>query len=154
MDWLLAFWAGLAGGIAMGAWAMMMHFFNVTLMSVPRYLGCIMTGKDEGTGNYMTGMMLHMIFSVVIAFAYAWVFEAFWHDATWLTGLVIAVGHWILGGLMLRVLDGMNACVKRGTLPAMGFFSIGYGGSAVFTFLAGHLIFGAVVGWIYHVPGT
>lgn len=36
----------------MGAWAMMMHFFGVTRLSVPQYLGCIVTGKHAGAGNY------------------------------------------------------------------------------------------------------
>ena len=55
--------AVIAGGLAMGAWAMMMRLCGFTLLSVPEYLGRIMTGKNEGAGNYKVGMMLHVLLS-------------------------------------------------------------------------------------------
>lgn len=76
----------------------------------------------------MVGMMIHMMFSAIVAFIYAWIFEALWPNATWWSGLVLGIGHWLLGGLMLPVLDKMNGGAKRGEIPAIEAIAKGYGG--------------------------
>ncbi len=154
IDWTNALWAGLVGGIAMGIWAMMMHMVGFSRMSMTTYEGCMITGEDAGAGTFMAGMAMHLMLSVLIAFVYAFAFEFFWRDATWLSGMVFGVVHWIAAGMMLPLMDGMNGCVKRNAMNPMQVFANGYGGGAVATFLIGHLIFGAVVGWLYTVQGS
>ena len=56
--------------------------------------------------------------------------------------------------MMLPAMDKMNGCVQRDAMHPMQWFASGYGGGAVGTFLVGHLIFGAIFGWLYHVPGV
>lgn len=66
-----------------------------------------------------------------------------------LLGGTIGVVHWLVGGLLLAAIDAVHCCVERGEVTALGRYAIGYGGGAVFTFLAGHVLFGAVFGWVY-----
>ncbi len=154
MDWLGAFWAGLVGGIAMGIWSMMMNMVGYSRMSMANYEGCMITGRPSGTSTFMAGMAMHLMLSVLIAFVCAWAFETIWNEASWFYGLLLGIAHCIVGSLALPMMDGMNGCVKRNAMNPMRFFASGYGTGAVVTFLVGHLIFGAIVGWLYSVPGT
>ncbi len=154
IDWSNALWAGLAGGIAMGIWAMMMHMAGFSRMSMTSYEGCMITGEDSGTNTFTAGMAMHLLLSVLIAFVYSWAFEAIWGAASWFYGLLLGLAHWLVAGLALRMMDGMNSCVKHNAMNPIGFFANGYGSGAVLTFLVGHLIFGAIVGWLYSVPGA
>ncbi len=152
MDWLGAFWAGLVGGIAMGIWSMMMNMVGYSRMSMANYEGCMITGNPSGTNTFMAGMAMHLMISVLVAFVYAFAFEIL-GSATWLWGLIFGVVHWAIAGLMLPMMDGMNSCVQRNAMAPMQMFASGYSGGAV-TFLTSHLIYGAVVGWLYTVLGT
>ncbi len=154
MDWLSAFWAGLAGGVVMGIWAMMMNMVGFSQMSMANYEGCMITGNTEGTGTFAAGMVMHLVLSVLIAFVYAFAFETIWGNATWLSGLVFGAVHWIIAGLVLPMMDSMSTCVKRNAMTPLRMFASGYGSDAVITFLVGHLLYGAVVGWLYTVQGT
>ncbi len=154
IDWANALWAGLAGGIAMGVWAMLMHMAGYSRMSMTSYEGCMITGEDSGSSIFMAGMAMHLMLSVLIAFVYAWAFETIWNEASWFYGLLLGIAHWIVGSLALPMMDGMNGCVKRNAMNPMRLFANGYGSGAVVTFLIGHLIYGAVVGWLYSVRGT
>ena len=74
--------------------------------------------------------------------------------ATWLLGLIAGAVHWLIAGMVVPMMDRMHPCVQDGRIQAFGFFGKNYSGIMVMGFLVGHLIYGAIVGWLYEVPGT
>ena len=153
IDWSAAFWAGVAGGLAMELSAASSRLAGFGRMSMVSYEGCMLTGKSSGAGSYLAGMAMHLALSVLIAFAYAWAFEAIWAEAAWLYGLALAVPHWVIGGLIVPLFDRLSGCVRRGVVKPLKPFASGER-SAAFVFLVGHLTYGAAVGLLYGVWGS
>jgi magnesium-transporting ATPase (P-type) len=154
MDWSLALWAGLAGGIVMWMMMALARMMGLVDARMIAYEGCMITKSDSGAGTWIAGMAMHLILSVLIAFAYAWAFEAIWGEAGWFYGAINGVVHWLIGGMVLPMMDGMNPCVKDGRMKGLGLFGKNYGGMMVVGFLMSHLVYGAIVGWIYRVLGS
>lgn len=120
--------------------------------SIERYEGCLLTGKDGGGGSVFAGLVMHLVISALVGIVYAWIFAQFWGEATWSLGLLVGLFHWLVGGILLPVMDGMNRCVRDGRLKRFGAFGSGRGGMMIAGFLMGHLLYGLVVGWLYAVP--
>ena len=148
IDWSSAILAGVAGGLAMEASAILLRLLGFGHHSMDSYEGCMLTGRESGAGSYLAGMAMHLALSVLIAFAYAWSFETFWGGSGWLRGLMIAVPHWLAGGLVVPLFDRASGCVRRGTVEALGPFASG-NHRAFSAFLIGHLVYGATVGVVY-----
>lgn len=68
--------------------------------------------------------------------------------------MVNGVVHWVIAGMMLPMMDGTNPCVKEGRIKGFGTFGKNYGAMMIGGFLMGRLLYGAIVGWIYRVPGS
>lgn len=153
IDWSLALWAGVLGGLAMTFLMTLGRMMGMVEANMAMYQGCIITRKDGGAGTWMAGLMMHLVLSVLIAVLYAFAFEEIWGRASWWLGAINAVVHWILGGMVLPMMDRMNPCVKDGRIKGFGAYGKSYGGMMVAGFLMGHLVYGAIVGVIYRVPG-
>ena len=152
IDWSSAFWAGVAGGVAMEISAIALRMIGLSRMSMVNYEGCMLTRRNSGVLSYLAGMAMHLTLSVLIAFAYAWAFEAIWHGASWLCGLTLAVPHWTIGGMVVPLMDRISGCVKRGVVQPLKLFAT-ESGAAFLIFLVGHLTYGTVVGLLYNVQG-
>ena len=148
VNWSSAFSAGIAGGLAMEASALLIYLLGFGRNSMVSYEGCMLTGRESGTGSYLAGMTMHLMLSVLIALAYAWSFEYFWREADWSRGLATAVPHWLLGGMVVPLMDRLSGCVRRGTVKPLQPFAAG-SRSSFFTFLIGHLVYGVTVGSLY-----
>jgi hypothetical protein len=146
MDWLSVILAGVGGGVAMELSAVLLNLVGFKCASMVSYEGCMITGKTSGITSYLAGLTMHLILSVLIAFVYAWAFQMIWGAAYWLYGSILAVPHWIIGGLVVPLMDKFSSCVKNGTVEPLKLFA---SGNLTFfiTFLIGHLVYGAVVGW-------
>ena len=144
-DWSSVLWAGVAGGVAMELSAVVMRLLGFGRVSMVGYEGCMLTGRDAGAGSYLAGMARHLALSVLIAFPYAWASGLIWVKAGWPYGLMLAVSHRAVGGLVVPLMDRVSGCVRRGTVPPLRPFASGSRGG-FFIFLAGHLGYGAVVG--------
>ena len=148
INWSSAIWAGVAGGLAMEISAVLIHLLRFGRHSMVSYEGCMLTGRESGAASYLAGMLMHLILSMMIAFAYAWSFELIWREAGLLRGLAVAVPHWFAGGLVVPVMDRLSVCVQRGQVRALGPLATG-SRSGFVTFLLGHLVYGATVGGLY-----
>lgn len=137
--------AGLKGGMAMGVWAMMMHRAGLSRLSMPTYEGSLLTGTTQGMSTKAAGIGIHLLLSALIAVPYTKVLENEAVPRPIETGLKLGLLHWLIGGLMLPVMDAMNRTVKSGRETPLQPFASGYGAGAVLTFLIGHLIYGVVV---------
>ena len=148
IDWSSAIMAGSCGGLAMEFSAAVIRLLGFGCHSMVGYEGCMLTGSESGVRSYLAGMVMHLALSVLIVFAYAWSFEIFWDGGGWLRGLIIAVPHWFAGGLVVPLFDRINGCVARGMIQPLKPFASG-SRNAFFTFLIGHLTYGATVGLVY-----
>ena len=146
MDWSNTIWAGIAGGIAMELSAVLLNLLGFKRASMVGYEGCMITGKTSGVASYLAGLAMHLMLSVLIAFAYVWGFQIVGVKAGWLYGLILAIPHWAIGGLVVPLMDKISGCVKSGTVEPLKIFA---SGNLTFfmTFLVGHITYGAVVGW-------
>lgn len=152
IDWTLAIWAGLVGGVAMSVLMTVARKMGLVDANMARYEGCMITRRYEGADTYVAGLVMHLVLSVLVAFVYAWAFALLWEQASWTLGLVLGLGHWAIAGIMLPVMDRMNPCVRDGRIEGFGAFGSGRGAMMIAGFLMSHLAFGALVGWIYRVP--
>ena len=147
IDWSGAVWAGVWGGLAMEASAVLIRLLGFGHHSMVSYEGCMLTGRESGAGSYLAGIIMHLALSVLIAFAYTWSFETFWGGG-WSRGLTLALPHGFAGGLVVPVFDRLSDCVRRGATRPLKPFASG-SRNAFFTFLIGHLSYGATVGAVY-----
>jgi hypothetical protein len=154
IDWSLALWAGAVGGVAMTVMMTLSRMMGMVDAEMALYQGCMITKKDHGAATWIAGFLMHLMIAALIALAYAWAFQAIWGRSTWLLGLVNAVVHWLIAGMALPMMDGMNPCVKDARIKGFGLYAKNYGGMMVVGFLMAHLLYGAIVGWIYTVPGS
>ena len=148
IDWSSAVWAGVWAGVAMEASAVVLRLLGLGKNSMVSYEGCMLTGRESGAGSYLAGMLMHLSLSVLIAFVYAWSFEIFWGGGGWSRGLMTALPHWSVGGLVVPVFDRLSDCVTRGAVRPLKPFASG-SRAAFFAFLIGHLTYGATVGVLY-----
>jgi hypothetical protein len=152
IDWWSAIWIGIVGGIAMSLMMALARAMGLVNASIERYEGCMITGKDEGGGTKTAGFVMHLMISAIIGIIYAWGFAQFWGEATWALGLLGGLIHWLIGGMLLPMMDGMNRCVRDGRIEGFGAFGSKRGAMMLVGLLMGHLLYGLVVGWLYNVP--
>ena len=81
-----------------------------------------------------------------------WAFAGSREEATWTLGLGRGVAHWAVAGLVLPLMDRMNPRVSSGRIEPFGPFGAGRGAMMIAGFLTSHLVFCAIVGWMYGVP--
>jgi hypothetical protein len=93
LNWSNALLAGVVGSLLMELSALLIRLLGFGRHSMVSYVGCMLTGRQSGTASYMAGMITHLKLSALIAFAYAWAFEAVWHQSDWLRGLATALPH-------------------------------------------------------------
>ncbi len=127
--------------------AILLHLFRFKRASMVSYEGCMITGRTSGVGSYLAGLAMHLILSLLIAFAYAWGFQVIGTKASWFYGLILAIPHWAIGGLVVPLVDKVSGCVKSGTVEPLTIFA---SGNLTFfiTFLIGHLVYGVTFGWM------
>ena len=147
MDWTTILVAGMVGGVAMELTAILLHLAGLKRSSMVAYEGCMLTGTSSGAASYIAGLAMHLTLSILIAFIYGWAFQIIWGRGGWLYGLIVSLPHWFIGGLAVALFDRFSGCVKNGTAEPLGVFA-SHSRTSFFTFLIGHLAYGAAVGWM------
>ncbi|HEX7021697.1 MAG TPA: DUF1440 domain-containing protein [Trueperaceae bacterium] len=144
--------AGISGGVIMALLLTLARAMGVVEFSLARYEGGMLSGRTEGGGPWLAGIVMHLVLSALIALAYAWAFATLWGRANWYLGMVLGVIHWITGGIAFPALDAMNVTVREGKLGPVGAFGSSRGSVMILGMLMTHLLYGLVVGWLYSVP--
>lgn len=72
IDWSLALWAGVVGGVAMTVMMTLARMMGMVNVNMAMYQGCMITKKDQGAGTWTAGFLMHLMIAAVIAVAYAW----------------------------------------------------------------------------------
>ncbi len=140
--------AGLVAGVIMQIGAMVLNAIGFTKLNIPRYLACLVC-SGWGAGPFAIATGIHLVISIGFAALYAWAFNYFGYGPSWYTGMWFGLVHdLIVGPFVLPVIDMVNQGVKNRTVVPLGIFTTGYGYTGTATFLIGHLIYGAIVGYI------
>jgi hypothetical protein len=154
IDRIGAMGAGLVGGAALMLMTDGSRMIGLTEANLSRYQGCILLGRSEGAAPLLAGAGMHLAMGSVLGLGYAFAFPLVWGEATWRTGALLGAVHGVAAGAGFPVLDAMNPCVRDGRMRGFGLMGRGYGALMTLGLLGGHVVYGALVGWLYTVPGT
>jgi hypothetical protein len=124
-----------AGGYASGA--------NADLVALT---AAIVLGRVT-IATWIVGLCAQLAIAIVAALLYAAVFEWITRRAGVLIGLAIAVPHVVVAGLAVGFLPG-DRLIGAGIAPPGAFYEY-RGFWCLAAFIAGHLVFGSIVGAMY-----
>ena len=153
----MTLWGALAGGavgtILLTSGLRIAQEVGWTRMDIPLLLGTVFTDR-RGRASVI-GYAVHFANGLLFALAYYAVFRAVGH-AGWLFGAALGVVHAALaGGALLTVLlpavhprmgTPWSDAEETPLLEAPGFMLQNYGQRTVIWTLAGHVVYGAIVG--------
>jgi hypothetical protein len=150
-------WGTLAGGvvgtIVLTTGLRLAQELGLTRMDIPLLLGTVFTAHRSRAN--VIGYVLHFVNGLLFALGYYAVFRAVGH-AGWLFGLALGLVHGLFaaGALVSVLLPAVHP--RMGTpwsdaeetplLEPPGFLLENYGQRTVFGTIAGHLMYGAIVG--------
>jgi len=145
---------GLLGTVVMTTMLRAASEFGITRMDLPFLLGTAVTDSRRRAQVY--GHLVHFVLGLLFAYGYAFVFDATGH-AGWQTGLLIGIVHasfvaTILVNVILPIIHPRigtpeTAADEVALLEAPGFMMLNYGRNTFLVTLAGHIAYGAIVGW-------
>lgn len=153
VNFLKAALAGILGAIAWEIVARIGILAGLPLSDIVFTLGTIAFSPDRPWLWWPTGMLLHAFFGVILTIFYAYFFWTDLKGPPAVQGMTYAAGASIVAGLvMVPQLIYMHPSFAEGDLRPPGIFAwrIGWGGPVAL--IAGHLIYGLVMGWIYVRP--
>ncbi len=152
IDWMNAAGAGVIGALVLALMTDLTRVVGLIDANLTRYQGCLLLGRSEGTVPWLAGLAMHLAMGALLAIGYAVLFAMVWREANWIAGAVLGLVHGMVAGAGFPVLDRLNSCVRDGRIRAFGAFGRGYGWMMTAGLLAGHVVYGAVIGWLYTVP--
>ncbi len=154
IDWGSAVVAGLVATAVMTALMYMGKAMGMR-MDMPRMLGLMFTGPDSTGVVYSLGVIAHFMMGVLFAIIYAALFSLLGIEASWLWGAVFGAVHGVMAGMAFGMMPAMHPRMGPGeVLAAPGPFGANYGSMIPVGVMMLHIIFGAVVGWLYALPGA
>lgn len=103
-----------------------------------------------GKPNRTLGWIMHVLMGIVFALIYAFLWSLGIGSASWLSGLLFGIGHWLVIGVMFALIPMMHAGIKSGEVEKPGLWMTNQGGMMTFMGgLIGHMVFGIVVALVY-----
>ena len=155
-DWLLwSFVATLALTTVLAAG----QGLGLTRINLPFMLGSMFTPSRERAK--LAGFLVHLVNGWIFSLLYIAVFHA-WGRATWWAGVAIGAGQALfvltVGMSLLPSLHPRMASEQKGPtvtrqLEPPGFLALNYGYQTPLSVLLAHLIYGAILGAFYSMPG-
>jgi uncharacterized membrane protein YagU involved in acid resistance len=155
-DWLLgSFLAPLALTTVMAA----SQGLRLTRINLPYILGAIFTPDRQRAK--LIGFLVHLLNGWIFSLVYIAIFHA-WGRATWWAGAAVGVaqalfvltaGMSLLPSLHPRMASEETGPTVTRQLEPPGFLALNYGYQTPLSVLLAHLIYGAILGAFYSMPG-
>ena len=132
---------------------------RLTRMNLPYMLGTIFTPDRERAK--LIGFGVHLLNGWIFSLAYLAAFHS-WGRATWWAGaaiglvqsiFVLTVGASLLPSLHPRMASEQKGPTVTRQLEPPGFLALNYGYQTPLSILLAHLIYGAILGAFYSMPG-
>jgi beta-glucosidase/6-phospho-beta-glucosidase/beta-galactosidase len=145
--------AGMAGAIAWEAVARPLIAAGLPWFDIVKTLGTLIVPRGAAWLWWVVGMSLHLLVGAIWAVFYAYFFWALLRLRPAAQGLLFAFVPMPLAMFIMRPqLELMHPLVMAGELPWGGLFGVDGGLAAPLSIVAGHLIWGAVLGVCYTRP--
>jgi len=138
-----ALWFGVLAGLAVTALLGLARWSGLIPFDLSLILGTWL-GFSPGLEVWITGFLMHLLLSAIVAVIYATAFQVF-HRASAIIGIAFAFVHWLISGLLMGLMPLMHPLMPE-VVQAPGFFGINGGPMSAVVVLALHLVFGAMVG--------
>jgi hypothetical protein len=132
---------------------------RLSRMSLPYMLGALVTvNRDRAK---VLGLAVHFANGLVFSLVYVAMFHS-WRMATWWLGaavgmvhaaFVLTVGMYLLPGLHPRMASEQHGPTVARQLEPPGFLALNYGLGTPVSVVVAHLLYGAILGGFYHLPG-
>ena len=140
--------AGVVGGVMMIVARLLLRAAGMPLrMDVTRIWGTLV--GVLGRAERPVGVVIHVVVSIAVAIVYAAGFDLM--DAAnvmILWGVLAALVHWLIAGLMMSVLPVAHPEMP-GERLSPGAFVKNFGKPDVVGFFIGHLVYGTIVAIVY-----
>jgi hypothetical protein len=140
--------AGFVSIVLASAFFWTLRSLGVTRFSPSLQLAGIAFADPRHPGAETVGFATLLVLGAV---ALPPIYEAIFgisRGASWLTGLAAGVAHGALVATALPLLGMISAAVRAGVVPRPGPFGIHWGRATALVIIAGHAIYGAVLGAI------
>lgn len=128
-----------------------------TRLSIPFVLGTIFTPDRDRA--YLYGFIVHLLNGWIFAGLYAAAFES-WKRATWWLGAALGFAHSLfvlaavmplLPGLHPRMASEQEGPTATRRIEPPGFLAMNYGRRTPVPVIAGHIVYGAILGAFYRL---
>jgi len=145
-----AVFAGACGSLAWELIVRVLIFAGLPLFDLVKVLGILAFGPGTPAEYWWpVGLFMHLVVGAIWAIFYAYFFWSIVDLRPVLQGIIFSILPAILAGLiMVPQMDIMT----DGQMPKFGPFAYGLGWFGPVTIIAGHLIYGAVMGSLYTKP--
>ena len=110
-------------------------------------LGSLFT-LELGFGTWLLGLAMHLALGACFGLLYAALFERCVGRASWSVGVFVAFAHIAFSGVALLAFPVIHPLIPD-VLPAPGPMMLSLGWIAFVSFVALHVLFGAIVGGFY-----
>lgn len=146
--------AGVAGALAWDIVIRLLIWAGLPMFDLVYSLGSMLLGNDANFWQWrLIGLPLHAIVGAIWAIFYAYFFWSLFDIPPVFQGMIFSLLPAILAGfIMLPQMDLMNERILSGELAANRFFAFGIGWGGPAAVVLGHLIYGAVLGFLYKNP--
>ena len=139
-------WAGFSATVLAACWYWLIRSVGWTRYSPAVQLGCTVFRDPRGPVTETVGFLAFLLLgSTLFAAAYAALFGSM-GGPSWSNGLVLGTVHGFAFVAVLPVVGTIDACVRAGRLPRPGRWGLGWGKATPWLIVAGHALYGGVLG--------
>ena len=145
--------AGVLGAVAWEIVIRSVIAAGLQMFDLVQILGSMIFGAESAALWWTAGMMMHALVGAIWAVFYAYFFWSLFDRSPIIQGLIFSLLPAVLAGLiMVPQMDLMSERVVSGASIQNGFFAIGVGWGGPAGIILGHLVYGAVLGYLYQNP--
>ena len=151
--WGLLLWAGFVATLAVSWLAAVARWTGLTRLEPALLLGCLVLARADGVLTRVAGAVLYLLCGVVLLPAvYGAAFEAL-QRADALIGMLFGAVQAVAAGLGLDLIGRWGPCPRLGAAGSPGLFGWRLGAFTPAALVVAHLFYGALLGFVYVVPG-
>jgi len=134
---------GVLGALAISLLTAVLRAAGLPL-SIEIILGTL-TGLEPGGAAFGIGLLIHLAMGALLGLVYGYLFEKVWDHGGATTGMLTAVVHSALIGILIGLTPQFHPLIPE-VMPDPGPYFANLGVLGVFTFFGAHLLYGAIVG--------
>jgi hypothetical protein len=148
LSWSAIIWAGFVATVLSACVFWLFRSFEWTRFSPTTQLGCLFFREPNVPLTETVGFLLFLALGVSLVPAVYALMMGVLGGAGWGTGTVVGFLNGAAVAVALPLLGRVSACVREGRLPPPGRYGLHWGKATPWAVLAGHVVYGAVMGGI------